>query len=117
MRFHARVGVLPHERDVAQPIEVDVSLTSVPAPADSLSDELPSVDYRDVYAIAEEIVCSGHTGLIEQIATRISDRLAQLKGEGGKRIRSTRVAVRKPHAPLAGPIDYAEVVIERDIDA
>jgi dihydroneopterin aldolase len=56
---------------------------------------------------------TGHTEYLEQIADRIATGALSISAS----IRSTRVAVRKPHVPLPGPLDYAEVVIERAASA
>lgn len=102
MRFHARVGILPHEREAAQPIEVDLRVHVAPG-ADV-------VDYRSLYALTADVVMSGHIDYLEEIGERIATRsLAH-----SRRVRSVRVAVRKPHVALVGPLDYAEVVVERE---
>jgi cytosine/adenosine deaminase-related metal-dependent hydrolase len=49
MRFHVRVGILPHERDLAQPLEIDLSVTRVP-------DASGVLDYRRLYAVAAKHV-------------------------------------------------------------
>jgi dihydroneopterin aldolase len=44
---------------------------------------------------------------------QIADRIALGAIEHNARVRTARVAVRKPHVALAGPLAYAEVVVER----
>jgi dihydroneopterin aldolase len=102
MRFHALVGILDHERHVAQPIEIDLLVRVAEDSGASV------VDYRAMYDVAEAAV-AGHTDYLEQIADRIAGAALALNA----RIRSARVAVRKPHVPLPGPLAYAEVVIDR----
>ena len=68
MRFHVRVGVLPHERELAQPLE-----------------------------------------FLETIGGDIASRCLALP-----EVASVRVAVRKPHVALGGPLAHAEVVVEQD---
>jgi dihydroneopterin aldolase len=103
MRFHALIGILPHERTVPQPLEVD--LTVHVAPGDGV------VDYRKLYDLAAHVVASGPIDFLEEIG----DRIARGALEG--RVRRARVAVRKPHVALGGPLDFAEVVVERSSDA
>lgn len=104
MRFHARVGILPHELTTAQPIEVDLTVHVRPG-----DEQASVVDYRALYAIAASVVNAGHIDFLEQIAASIADgALAH-----SPRVISARVAVRKPHVALGGPLDYAEVVVER----
>ncbi len=105
MRFHALVGILPHERTLAQPVEID--LTVRVAPGDGV------IDYRRLYHLAASTVADGPTDYLEEIGERIARGALAL----GARVRVARVAVRKPHVLLGGPLDYAEVVVERTADA
>jgi dihydroneopterin aldolase len=102
MRFHALVGILEHERRLPQPIEIDLVVRVAEDSGASV------VDYRAMYEIAAAALAL-HTDYLEQIADRIATGALAISD----RIRSTRVAVRKPHVPLPGPLDYAEVVVER----
>ena len=101
MRFHARVGILDHEQVLPQPLEVDVTLRRVAG-----SDEL--LDYREVYRRTRDRFGRQPLDYLEAIASDIADALL---GIGG--VASVRVAVRKPHVMLGGPLEYAEIVIER----
>jgi dihydroneopterin aldolase len=103
MRFHALIGILPHERTVPQPLEVD--LTVHVAPGEGV------VDYRKLYDVAAAVISSGPTDYLEEIGDRIA------RGVLDERVFHARVAVRKPHVALGGPLDYAEVVIERATNA
>ena len=111
MQFHARVGLLPHEAELPQLIEIDVSVHCNIANTSTSNSNVPGVDYRELYDVAREIINSGHIELLEEIAQRISERALAMPG-----VNAARVAVRKPHAPLPGRIDYAEVVLERTND-
>jgi dihydroneopterin aldolase len=104
MRFHALVGILPHERTVAQPIEIDLRVR--------VDDDDVVIDYRALYDIVASITSSGPMDYLEQIARRVADGAIAHSA----RIRSARVAVRKPHVALPGPLAYAEVVVERTAD-
>jgi dihydroneopterin aldolase len=104
MRFQALVGVLPHERVVPQPVEVDVT---VRVEADGFA-----VDYRALYAAAATIVSPAHVEYLETIADRIAAAALALD----RRIRAARVSVRKPHVALPGPLAYAQVTVERTAD-
>jgi dihydroneopterin aldolase len=104
MRFHCLVGILPHERDIPQPIEIDLTV--------SIAQGEGVIDYRDLYALAANAIV-GQTSFLEGLA----DRVAKSALELSPRIRSARVAVRKPHAALPGPLAYAEVVVEHRADA
>ena len=105
MRFHVLVGILPHERELTQPIEIDLTVR--------LSEGEGVVDYRVLYAIAADVVNSGPIDFLEEIGERVvAGALAH-----SQRVRRARVAVRKPHVPLGGPLDYVEVLVERASDA
>ncbi len=106
MRFHTRVGILPHEREIAQPLEVDV--TAVRAGAASAYASGDVLDYRRVYGVVAE-VAAGPVEWLEDAAGLIAARL--LASESLARV---RVALRKPHVALGGPLAYAEVCVERD---
>lgn len=101
MRFHVRVGILAHERTLAQPLEVDVTLRRATA-----SDAV--LDYREVYARTRACVEREPLDYLESLAGDIADSQLALDG-----VASVRVAVRKPHVMLDGPLAYAEIVVER----
>lgn len=105
MRFHALVGILPHERTVPQPIEVDLAVRV--GAGDAI------VDYRELYALTAEILAAGPIDFLEEVADRVVGRALAHH----PRIQSARAAVRKPHVAMPGPVAYAEVVVERDANA
>ena len=61
MRFHAIVGILPHERELPQPLEVDV--TAVVA-----ADAVPRLDYRTLYAATAQAQGGGAAGVAFLVA-------------------------------------------------
>jgi dihydroneopterin aldolase len=101
MRFHALVGILPHERTHAQPIEIDLVVT--------VGDGEEVVDYRRLYDSTAAIISAGHIDFLEDIA----DRVATAAFHTSERVARACVAVRKPHVALGGPLEYAEVRIDR----
>lgn len=104
MRFHALVGILPHERELPQPLEVDVTAW--------VEDGLESpLDYRALWDVAARASSAGH-GYLEQIAGAVVDGTLALP-----RVARVAVAVRKPHVALPGPLAGAEVRVERSRDA
>jgi 7,8-dihydroneopterin aldolase/epimerase/oxygenase len=102
MRFHALIGILPHEAEIPQPVEIDLTVWRERAASG------PPVDYRQLYEIAAGGLAPGHGPYLEDVAEHVAERALGLEGVDG-----VRVAVRKPHVALAGPLDYAEVVVER----
>ena len=104
MRFHARVGVLPHEREHPQPIEVDLTVWHErrgPATTSSI------VDYRALYDAAAAVV-GRDALLLESIADELGTMV--LREHAVARV---RVAYRKPNVALPGPLAFAEVVVDR----
>ena len=108
MRFHALVGILPHEREHPQPLEVDLTVWLTPA-ADALGTAAPVVDYRDLYDRVARVI--GETPLLhlEDVAAAIAESALAVD-----RVAEARVAVRKPHVALPGPLAYAEIVVHRN---
>ena len=101
MRFHVRVGVLPHERELAQPLEVDLTVRLERGATRVL-------DYRALYSIVRDVVAREPLDYLEAIADDVATAVIALDGAA-----SARVAVRKPHVALGGPLAYAEIVVER----
>ncbi len=103
--FFGLVGILPQERITPQRIEIDLGVW--------VGDGEGIVDYRALYDIAAAVMNAGHIDYLEEIGERIArGALAH-----SPRVRSARVAVRKPQVSLAGPLDYAEVVVFVSADA
>jgi dihydroneopterin aldolase len=52
-----------------------------------------------------------HIAYLEEAAERVAAAALRIQG-----VRSATVAIRKPHVPLPGPVEYAEVSITRERD-
>jgi dihydroneopterin aldolase len=104
MRFHALVGILPHERELPQPLEIDLTVW----PTASGRGAAP-IDYRLLYAAAAGAVAQQPLGYLEDLAHDVCDR-ALACGP----IARVAVRVRKPHVALGGPLLHAEISVERD---
>jgi dihydroneopterin aldolase len=103
MSFHTLIGVLPHEREHPQPIEIDLTAWVIPAAG--------VVDYRRLYAGVRKAMGS-ELFYLEELADSIA---ASILAEQG--VQRVRVAVRKPHAAIGGPLHFAEVAVVRLRDA
>lgn len=103
MSFHTLIGVLPHEREHPQPLEIDLTAWVNPGGA--------VVDYRRLYADVRSAM-DAQLFYLEELANSIAERILAEKG-----VQRVRVAVRKPHAALGGPLDFAEVAVVRSRDA
>lgn len=104
MRFHTLIGVLPHEREHPQPLEIDLTASVEPG--------APVVDYRGLYVKVREAAESPALFHIEELADSIAWRVLE-----DASIRHVRVTVRKPHAAVGGPISHAQVSIARERNA
>ncbi len=106
MQFHTHIGVLPHEAEIAQSIEVDasvwVSREETSAGAEGI------FDYRMLYDLVAGIVATGHIRYLEDLVEAVAEATLRVNGVGRARVR-----VRKPHVALGGPLQYAEVTLDR----
>ena len=103
MRFHARIGVLPHEREIEQPVEIDLTVW---VGGRTAAGEV--LDYRVLYGLASAAFEGGHVEFLEDVAEDVAQRALDVP-----RVSRARVAVRKPHVALAGPLGYAQVLVDR----
>ena len=101
MRFHVRVGILPYEREIAQPLEIDLVVRHAAM-------EQGVLDYRELYEATRSAIDSDQLMYLEPFAEALAARALAING-----VNWCRVAVRKPQVALGGPLDYAQVVVER----
>jgi dihydroneopterin aldolase len=104
MRFHPRVGVLPHEAERPQPLEIDLTVWFARGTAGGRA----LLDYRELYEIVAAAVAEEPLRYLEDVADAIVGRAL-----GRADVVGARAAVRKPHVALPGPLAYAEVLVER----
>lgn len=109
MRFHTRVGLLPHEQRIPQPLELDLTVWLSLRRVGETDSARNLLDYRELYGVVSDTVGESHHRLLEALCEKIAARALKLRG-----VRRVRVAARKPHAPIEGPLDFVEVVLERD---
>ena len=104
MTFHTLIGVLPHEREHAQPLEIDVTVW--------MKQDQRILDYRRLYASVRAVVESPDLCYLEELAESIASRVLDEPS-----VRRARVAIRKPHVAIGGPLRDVEVAILRPRDA
>ena len=109
MQFHALVGILPHEQEFPQPLEVDVTAWLETGPPGKPP---AGLDYRELHAAVARAVAEHPIGYLEELVQRAADSVMTHAA-----VTRVRVAARKPHVALPGPLAYAEVVVEQDRDA
>jgi dihydroneopterin aldolase len=109
MKFHTLVGLLPHEGKFPQPLDIDVTAYLSLRAVGEADEPRMRLDYRTLYeVVAETVNASSHHRLLEALCERIAQAALALEG-----VERVRVAARKPHAPIAGPLDSVEVTVER----
>lgn len=108
MAFSAFVGAAEWERDVRTRIEIDLQMyfdLTKACKSDSLDD---TIDYAMVYELVSKVINGKHHNLLESVAEEIANAVFDSCGCG-----KIVVRIRKPHPPVGGPCDYAEVKIVR----
>jgi len=108
MRFHTLVGLLPHEELIPQPLELDVTVYLSLRRVGVTDSPKALLDYRHLYGLVAESVGTSHHRLLEGLCELIAAKTLALDN-----VDRVRVAARKPHAPIPGPLESVEVVIER----
>jgi dihydroneopterin aldolase len=108
LRFHTRVGLLPHEAQHPQPLELDVTAWLSLKPVGESDSPRGLVDYRDLYAIVADVIGTSHHRLLEALCEKVAARVLEVES-----VQRVQVAARKPHAPIAGPLDWVEVAVDR----
>lgn len=112
LALHAYHGVMPHEAKVGQPFKLDLML-DVDLGAASRSDMLKdTISYETLVKIASEAFCVRRYRLVEAAAGAVADTVLDRYPQ----IRSARVTVRKPHAPIAATFDDVGVIVVRARD-
>jgi len=108
MRFHTLVGLLPHEENIPQPLEIDLTVQLSLRRVGETDSPRALLDYRTLYQLVADTVGTSHHRLLEALCERIAAKALTLD-----HVERVHVAARKPHAPIPGPLDAVEVVIDR----
>jgi 7,8-dihydroneopterin aldolase/epimerase/oxygenase len=107
--LHAYHGVMPHEGKVGQPfildLVLDIDLANA-AKSDKLAD---TVSYDAVVGVVSRTFTGKHYRLVEAAAGAVADAVLL----NFPPIRSLRVTVRKPHAPVAAVFTDVGVTLVR----
>ena len=110
MTFAAAHGVLPHEKEMRQRFVVDAELL-LDLHAAGVHDSLAeTVNYAEVYEIVRKTIEGETKKLIESLAEDIADRVLA----AFSMIRSARITVHKPAAPIPGIFSDVGVSITRE---
>ena len=103
-------GVLPEERERAQPFEVDIGLEVDLRPAGRSDNLADTVDYAAIAGAVAAEIGGAHADLLEHLAERIARAALQT---GGPTVLGVFVAVRKIRPPVPHQMDSAGVRIHR----
>jgi dihydroneopterin aldolase len=109
LRLTAVVGVLPEERDRAQPLEVDLDLVADLSAAGASDDLADTVDYGAVCDEVAQVCASARPLLLERLAEEVA--AAVLARDG--RICSVEVAIRKLRPPVPHALASSGVRVVR----
>ncbi|MFM2052778.1 MAG: hypothetical protein RL456_815 [Pseudomonadota bacterium] len=94
LRFDASLGVLDHEKQAPQPIEVDAELNLGTQPLTPPDDDLFHVlDYRRVRTIIIDECTAEHVNLLESLIGKVAARLMDLPGVLGVRVRIAKLRI------------------------
>jgi dihydroneopterin aldolase len=108
MKFFSHSGLYPFEREVGQPIDVDVTCFMDLQEAGETDNLEFTLDYLEIYQNIAKVVEKGSHNLIEALANDIAVSLLTFEQVG-----KVSVRCRKPKVRLSGLLDYVEVSIER----
>jgi dihydroneopterin aldolase len=109
LRLLAKVGVLPEERERAQPIEIDLDIATPLSAAGASDDLADTVDYGAVCDRVALVATAGHVVLLEHLAEVIAQGVLAVDA----RVEEVTVSVRKLRPPVAHELATSGVVITR----
>ncbi len=107
--IHAYHGVMPHEAKVGQPFGLDLVLDIDLAEASRTDKLKATVSYEALVKLASEAFSARRYRLVEAAAGAVADAVLAHYPP----VRSVRVTVRKPHAPIAATFDDVGVIVTR----
>jgi dihydroneopterin aldolase len=94
LRFVANLGILEHEKNAPQPIQVDAELNMGTQPLLPSDDDIHSVlDYRKVRKIIIDECTAEHVNLLESLIGKLTHRLMQLPGVLGVRVKIAKLEI------------------------
>src|SRR6187402_3258236 len=94
LRFDANLGILEQEKLAPQPIQVDAELNLGAQPLLPRDDDITHVlDYRKVRRIIIEECTAEHVNLLESLIGKLAQRLMQLPGVLGVRVRIAKLEI------------------------
>jgi dihydroneopterin aldolase len=94
LEFEANLGILDQEKAAPQPIRVDAELNLGTQPLLPRDDDILHVlDYRKVRRIIIDECTAEHVNLLETLIGKLANRLMQLPGVLGVRVRIAKLEI------------------------
>ena len=109
LRVTGTHGVLPEERDRAQPFSVDILAWVDMAAAQESDDLADTVDYGALAQVAADVVAGRSYRLLEALSGRLASALLIVD----PRLEAVEVTVRKLRPPLALHVGSTGVTVRR----
>lgn len=106
--FYAHHGYYKAERELGQKFEIDIEVGCDLSSSAKTDDLNKTIDYSKIFAIAQQTFSNYKFKLLETVAEKMATEILNLPG-----IKDITINVRKPHVPMNGVLDYAEVEIQR----
>jgi len=103
LALHAYHGVMPHEAKVGQIFTIDLDLEIELADAARSDKVADTVSYDKVVDCASRAFCGQRFRLIEAAAGQVADAVLT----AFTRVRTIKVTIHKPHAPI--PATFSDV--------
>lgn len=110
LSLHAYHGVMEHEGKVGQTFTLDLELEITLEEASHSDRIADTISYADVVDVAREAFCAKRFRLVEAAAGAVTDAIFARFA----RVKSLRVTVHKPHAPVAATFEDIGVSITRE---
>ena len=108
--IHARHGVMEHETEVGQRFVIDLELYTDLSESSHTDRLVDTVSYANVVTTATSAFKNTNYKLLERAAGAVADAILTTFS----RIRTVKVTVHKPHAPIAAIFDDVGVVLTRN---
>jgi dihydroneopterin aldolase len=109
LSLHAYHGVMSHEAKVGQTFTIDLELDIDLSEAARSDKVVDTVSYDKVVDCAAHAFSAQRFRLIEAAAGRVADAVLATFS----RVRSIKVTIHKPHAPIAATFDDVGVTLMR----
>lgn len=108
LRLLTIVGVLDHERQAPQPLELDITLHADLTDACESDDLDDTVNYGEVCDIVEKVAAQHHDLLLERLAGRLAEAIFV-----HPRVEAVDIAIRKLRPPIPSDVATSGVTIHR----